>query len=65
MGDQDLGLSFGAVADTYLLELFATTSSIVALPVDERAALVRDVRAQLEGPHGLPIRHEPTWTRLA
>jgi SAM-dependent methyltransferase len=51
-------------ADT-LLALYSTTSSLAALPDDERAALFADVRAQLAGPYRLPIRHELSWTRLA
>ena len=48
-----------------LLELYSTTSSLAALPRDERAVLFAEVRAQLGGPYRLPIRHELTWTRLA
>ena len=48
-----------------LLELYSTTSSLAALPHDERAALFAQVRPLLAGPYRLPIRHELTWTRLA
>jgi SAM-dependent methyltransferase len=48
-----------------LLALYSTTSSLAALPDDERAALFAAVRAELAGPYRLPIRHELTWTRLA
>ena len=48
-----------------LLELYSTTSSLAALSHNERAALLVEVRSQLGGPYGLPIRHELTWTRLA
>ena len=47
-----------------LLTLYSTTSSLAALPVDERADLFARVRPQLEGPYRLPLRHELTWTRL-
>lgn len=48
-----------------LLELYSTTSSLAALPDDERAALFAEVRKHLAGRYRLPIRHELTWTRLA
>jgi SAM-dependent methyltransferase len=48
-----------------LLALYSTTSSLAALPDDERAALFAAVRAELAGPYRLPIRHELTWARLA
>jgi SAM-dependent methyltransferase len=51
-------------ADT-LLALYSTTSSLAALPHDERAALFGEVRAHLASPYRLPIRHELSWTRLA
>jgi ubiquinone/menaquinone biosynthesis C-methylase UbiE len=47
-----------------LLSLYQTTSSIAALPEDERAALVAGLRPLLAGPYVLPIRVELTWTRL-
>jgi SAM-dependent methyltransferase len=48
-----------------LLELYSTTSSLAALPHDEREALFARVRPLLEGPVRLPIKHELSWTRLA
>jgi SAM-dependent methyltransferase len=51
-------------ADT-LLELYSTTSSLAALPHDERAELFGEVRPHLDGPYRMPIEHELTWTRLA
>jgi SAM-dependent methyltransferase len=48
-----------------LLTLYSTTSSLAALPDDERAALFARVRALLAGPYRLPLRHELTWTRLS
>jgi SAM-dependent methyltransferase len=48
-----------------LLELYSTTSSHAALPADERAALLARVRALIDGPYRLPIKHELTWTLLA
>ena len=48
-----------------LLALYSTTSSLAALPEDERTGLFAKVRAELAGPYRLPIRHELTWTRLA
>jgi SAM-dependent methyltransferase len=47
-----------------LLSLYQTTSSIAAMPVRERQALVGELRPLLEGPYVLPIRAELTWTRL-
>ncbi len=48
-----------------LLELYSTTSSLAALPEDERARLFARVRPLLEDDYLLPIKHELTWTRLA
>lgn len=48
-----------------LLTLYSTTSSLAALPMDERAALFARVRPLLGGPYRLPLRHELTWTRLS
>ena len=48
-----------------LLTLYSTTSSLAALPVDERADLFARVRPLLAGPYRLPLRHELTWTRLS
>jgi SAM-dependent methyltransferase len=48
-----------------LLELYSTTSSLAALPRDERSALFAGVRPLLRGRYRLPIKYELTWTRLA
>jgi SAM-dependent methyltransferase len=48
-----------------LLTLYSTTSSLAALPDDERAALFARVRPLLARPYRLPLRHELTWTRLS
>jgi SAM-dependent methyltransferase len=48
-----------------LLSLYSTTSSLAALPREERDALFAAVRDHLSGPYRLPIRHELTWTRRA
>ena len=48
-----------------LLTLYSTTSSLAALPPDERAGLFARVRPFLEESYRLPLRHELTWTRLA
>jgi SAM-dependent methyltransferase len=48
-----------------LLTLYSTTSSLAALPDDEREALFARVRPLLGGSYRLPLRHELTWTRLA
>jgi len=48
-----------------LLTLYSTTSSLAALPPDERASLFERVRPLLEGPYRLPLRHELVWTRRA
>ena len=48
-----------------LLTLYSTTSSLAALPEDERAALFARVRPLLAGPYRLPLRHELIWTRLS
>ena len=47
-----------------LFALYSTTSSLAALPVDERVALFAQVRPLLGGSYRLPLRHELTWTRL-
>jgi SAM-dependent methyltransferase len=48
-----------------LLTLYSTTSSLAALPPDERAVLFERVRPLLAGEYRLPLRHELVWTRLA
>ena len=48
-----------------LLTLYSTTSSLAALPPEERASLFERVRPLLVGPYRLPLRHELVWTRLA
>ena len=48
-----------------LLELYSTTSSLAALPREERDAIFAAVRPLLAGPYRLPLKHELTWTRLA
>jgi ubiquinone/menaquinone biosynthesis C-methylase UbiE len=48
-----------------LLSFYQTTSSIAVMAVEEREALVSELRPLLEGPYVLPIRTELTWTRLA
>jgi SAM-dependent methyltransferase len=48
-----------------LLALYSTTSSLAALPHEERDALFAAVRGHLSGPYRLPIQHELTWTRRA
>jgi SAM-dependent methyltransferase len=48
-----------------LLEMYSTTSSLAAIPREEREALFAEVRPLLVGPYRLPLEHELTWTRLA
>jgi len=48
-----------------LLMLYSTTSSLAALPPEERASLFERVPPLLAGPYRLPLRHELVWTRLA
>jgi SAM-dependent methyltransferase len=48
-----------------LLALYSTTSSLAALPEEERAELLAKVRRHLVGPYRLPIKHELAWTLLA
>jgi SAM-dependent methyltransferase len=48
-----------------LLTLYSTTSSLAALPLEERAELFDRVRPLAAGPYRLPLRHELVWTRLA
>ncbi|HEY6835198.1 MAG TPA: class I SAM-dependent methyltransferase [Gaiellaceae bacterium] len=48
-----------------LLILYSTTSSLAAMPEDEREGLFARVRPLLAGSYRLPLRHELTWTRLA
>ena len=47
-----------------LLELYSTTSSLAALPHDERNALFARVRPLLSGRYRLPTKSELAWTRL-
>jgi SAM-dependent methyltransferase len=47
-----------------LLTLYSTTSSLAALPPEERTGLFERVRPLLAGPYRLPLRHELVWTRL-
>lgn len=53
------------VSPDELLTLYSTTSSLAALPDDEREALFAHVRPLLEGPFRLPLRHGLATTRLA
>jgi SAM-dependent methyltransferase len=53
------------VSPDALLELYSTTSSMAALPHDERAELIARVRPLLDRDYRLPIKHELAWTRLA
>ena len=53
------------VDDETLLTLYSTTSSLAALPPEERASLFERVRPLLAGRYRLPLRHELVWTRLA
>lgn len=48
-----------------LLALYSTTSSLAALPPDERASLLARVRPLLGDSYRLPLRHELAWTRRA
>jgi SAM-dependent methyltransferase len=48
-----------------LLELYSTTSSLAAIPREDREAIFAEVRPLLAGPYRLPLKHELTWTRLA
>jgi Methylase involved in ubiquinone/menaquinone biosynthesis len=52
------------VSPDELLTLYSTTSSLAALPVEERDALFARVRPLLADSYRLPLRHELTWTRL-
>jgi SAM-dependent methyltransferase len=47
-----------------LLELYSTTSSLAALPHEEREALFAGVRPLVAGLYRLPVKHELAWTRL-
>jgi SAM-dependent methyltransferase len=47
-----------------LLDLYQTTSSIAALPDEERQSLTAEVRSLLDGTYTLPVRTELTWSRL-
>jgi SAM-dependent methyltransferase len=48
-----------------LLELYSTTSSLAAIPREEREAIFAAVRPLVVAPYRLPLKHELTWTRLA
>ncbi len=49
------------LAASDLVELVQTTSSIAALPDDERATLAAQLRELLHGEYRLPMRHELHW----
>jgi SAM-dependent methyltransferase len=53
------------VSPDALLELYSTTSSLAALPHDERAELFARVLPLLDRDYRLPIKHELAWTQLA
>ena len=48
-----------------LLTMYSTTSSLAALPEEDRAALLARVRPLLGDSYRLPLRHELAWTRRA
>jgi SAM-dependent methyltransferase len=48
-----------------LLTLYSTTSSLAALPGEERESLFAQVCSLLAEEYRLPLRHELAWTRLA
>jgi SAM-dependent methyltransferase len=48
-----------------LLAMYSTTSSLAALPEEERNALFARVRPLLGDSYRLPLRHELAWTRRA
>jgi SAM-dependent methyltransferase len=54
-----------AVDAAGLIGLYLTTSSIAALPLDERDRLVDRLGTLLGGTYRLPLRTELAWTRLA
>jgi SAM-dependent methyltransferase len=47
-----------------LLAMYSTTSSLAALPGEERAELFGRVRPLLGDSYRLPVKHQLTWTRL-
>ena len=47
-----------------LLVMYSTTSSLAALPDDERTELFDRIRPLLAGPYRLPVEHELTCTQL-
>jgi ubiquinone/menaquinone biosynthesis C-methylase UbiE len=61
--DETFRWELDADADT-LLGLYQTTSSIAALPEEERQSLVAKLRAVLGDTYTVPICTELTWTRL-
>jgi hypothetical protein len=48
-----------------LLTLYSTTSSLAALPTEERASLLARARPLLARTYRLPIKHQLIWTRLS
>jgi SAM-dependent methyltransferase len=48
-----------------LLTLYSTTSSLAALPTEERASLLARARPLLAQTYRLPIKHQLIWTRLS
>ena len=47
-----------------LWAMYSTTSSLAALPGEEREGLLDSVRPLLTGPYRLPVKHELNWTQL-
>lgn len=61
--DETFRWELHADAET-LLGLYETTSSIAALPEEERQTLVTKLRPLLGDSYTVPVRTELTWTRL-
>ena len=53
------------VAPDDLLTMYSTTSSLAAMPAEDRDALFARVRPLLGDSYRLPLEHELAWTRLA
>jgi SAM-dependent methyltransferase len=60
--EEEFGEELRVDAET-LLAMYSTTSSLAALPEDERAALFSRVRPLLDNAYRLPVKHRLTWTR--
>jgi ubiquinone/menaquinone biosynthesis C-methylase UbiE len=60
--EEEFGEELRVDAET-LLAMYSTTSSLAALPEDQRRGFFARVRPWLVGSYRLPVKHRLTWTR--